>query len=101
MSLGIVFFTAVANATVRHHTGRTYVADGNGRVKIPFGDADVFHGQGQRLMISGLTVDRPVPDGNRVSWPPAQFYDETLAKPIFYVAGSNPARWVDITGASV
>jgi hypothetical protein len=98
MSLGVVFIT-VPNATVRHFSGRTYLADAN-KVKIPFADADGIHGQGQQLAYSGLTADRPVPDG-RLSWPPAQFYDETLVKPIFYVAGSNPARWVDINGTAV
>jgi hypothetical protein len=98
MSLGIVYLVS-ANETVRHHSGRTYLADGSGKIKIPIGDADNIH-VGQRLGFSGLTADRPVPDG-RLSWPPPHYYDETLSKEIYYVPASNPARWVDITGASV
>ena len=49
----------------------------------------------------GATADRPANVPGRISWPPSEMYDTTLGAPIFLVPGSNPARWVNITGSPV
>jgi hypothetical protein len=98
MTLTVVFLTA-PSATLRHHSGRNYVSSANGIVKIPLAEAETVH-VGQRLGFSGLTVDRPKPDG-RSNWPPSSMFDESVGAVVYYVAGSNPAKWVDITGAAV
>ncbi|HEY1258535.1 MAG TPA: hypothetical protein VGF34_04745 [Stellaceae bacterium] len=53
------------------------------------------------LMWVCATADRPVNDPNRISWPPSPIYDLTLDRLIFLVPNSNPAKWIDITGAPV
>jgi hypothetical protein len=53
------------------------------------------------LMILGYTADRPVNIPGTINWPPPVMFDRTLGGPIFLVPGSNPARWVNISGSAV
>jgi hypothetical protein len=115
MTLSVRFLIA-ANSVLPHPSGRTYKADSNGIVDEPMGDTDSIAAtyiprgypdpdptglhQVQRLTVIGATADRPVNNPDRIGWPPSAMYDTTLSKPIFLVARSNPARWVDITGAA-
>jgi hypothetical protein len=71
-------------------------------VDVPFTDAETIHAdQATRLMVIGTTADRPSNIPGRVNWPPREMYDTTLGAPIFLVSGSNPSRWVNITGSAV
>ena len=54
-----------------------------------------------KLMVMGTTADRPVNVTGRVNWPPSAMYDTTLGGPIFLVPGSNPGKWVNISGSAV
>jgi hypothetical protein len=105
-----------ANSVLAHPSGRTYTANSAGIVDVPIGDAEAMHTyiprgypdpdpsglhRAQRLTVIGATSDRPGNQDGRAAWPPAVMYDTSLAKVIFLVPGSNPASWVDISGASV
>jgi hypothetical protein len=71
-------------------------------VDIPFPDADtIAPDQATRLMIVGTTADRPKNAPDRIDWPPRLMYDTTLGAPIFLVPGTNPVKWVNITGSAV
>ena len=99
MTLAIRFYSPVSKAL--YANGRTYPITGGSYLDVPYSDAVAMQSdQAHRLMITGATSDRPGNTG-AVSWPPAVMYDTTLGKPIFLVPGSNPASWIDITGASV
>jgi hypothetical protein len=98
MTLSVRFLTT-PNSVLQHFSGRSYTANSSGIVDIPIADAEAVH-VGTRLMFIGATADRPTNAAGRVNWPPKTMYDTTLGKPIFLVAGSNPASWVDITGAA-
>jgi hypothetical protein len=101
MTLAIRFIPKAGRAVIYAASGRTYRSTG-ASVDIPFPDADTIQSdQATRLMIIGRTTDRPVNNPGRIDWPPRVMYDTTLGGPIFLVPGSNPARWVNITGAAV
>jgi hypothetical protein len=96
-----VRLTSTVSRTL-YANGRTYSVTAGSYVDVPYNDGLVIDsGQAQRLMITGATSDRPINVAGQVNWPPAMLFDTTLNKPIFLVPGSNPASWVDITGASV
>jgi hypothetical protein len=100
MTLAIRFIPN-AGRSIIYANGRACQSTG-ATVDIPFPDADAIHpDQATRLMIVGATADRPVNILGRINWPPREMYDITLGRPIFLVPGSNPARWVDITGTAV
>jgi hypothetical protein len=101
MTLAIRFIPNAGRAIIYAASGRTYQSTG-ATVDVPFPDADTIHpDQATRLMVVGATADRPVNIPGRINWPPREMYDITLGRPIFLVPGSNPARWVDITGTAV
>jgi hypothetical protein len=89
-----VRFQSTPNALLRHPSGRTYSANGNGIVDIPAVDAEQIHGQGQRIAYTGTTSDRPKPDG-RLNWPPPRFIDSTLSGATIYWSGTG---WTDAAG---
>jgi hypothetical protein len=98
MSLAVRF---VALHSAIYANGKAFPATVGSTIDIAFPDADAVQSdQATRLMIVGATADRPVNAG-RIGWPPAEMFDLTLNKPIFLVLGSNPASWIDITGAAV
>jgi hypothetical protein len=98
MALGVRF---VALHSMIYANGKAFPATVGSTIDIAFPDAyAVQSDQATRLMIVGATADRPVNAG-RIGWPPAEMYDTTLSKMIFLVPGSNPASWIDITGAAV
>jgi hypothetical protein len=98
MALSVRF---VALHSMLYANGKAFPATVGSTVDIAFPDADaVGPDQATRLTIIGTTSDRPVNAG-RIGWPPAEMYDTTLSKVIFLVPGSNPASWIDITGAAV
>jgi hypothetical protein len=99
MTLAIRFYSAVAKTLSAN--GRTYSVTAGGTVDVPYSDGLAIQSdQATRLMITGATSDRPGNTG-AIGWPPTSMYDSSLGKPIFLVPGSNPASWVDISGASV
>jgi hypothetical protein len=99
MALGIRF---VALHSTISANGRSYPATVGSMIEIAFPDAAAVQSdQATTLMIVGATADRPGNSGALGIWPPAVMYDTTLSKVIFLVPGSNPARWIDIAGASV
>ena len=101
MTLAIRFIPNAGRSIIYAASGRAYQSTG-ATVDIPFPDADTIHpDQATRLMIVGATADRPVSIPGRINWPPREMYDTTLGRPIFLIPGSNPARWVDITGTAV
>jgi hypothetical protein len=101
MTLAIRFIPNAGRSIIYAASGRSHRSTGT-TVDVPFPDADTIHpDQAIRLMIVGTTADRPVNLPGRIDWPPRQVYDTTLGRPIFLVPGSSPARWVDITGATV
>jgi hypothetical protein len=101
MALSMRFGQIAASVKALLANGRSYVISGN-TVDVPYADgAAIGPDQATFLMFVGATADRPVNIPGTANWPPVQMYDTTLAKPIFLVRGSNPASWVDITGAAV
>jgi hypothetical protein len=101
MTLAIRFIPNPGRTVIKSASGRTYQVTG-ATVDIPVADADAVHSdQAMRLMVIGVTADRPTNIPGRVNWPPSQMYDTTLAAPIFLVAGSSPAKWVNINGSPV
>ena len=101
MTLAIRFIPTAGRKVINASSGRTYVVTG-ATVDIPFPDADAIHlDQATKLMVIGATADRPANNPARINWPPPIMYDTTRGGPIFLVPGSNPARWVNITGAVV
>ena len=101
MTLAIRFIPTAGRTVIIAPSGRTYGVTG-ATVDIPFPDADTIQqDQATRLMIVGTTADRPANVPGRLNWPPREMYDTTLGAPIFLVPGSNPAKWVNITGAAV
>ena len=101
MTLAIRFIPNTGRTVLQAASGRAYPITG-ATVDVPFPDADMIQSdQATRLMIVGATADRPVNIPGRINWPPREMYDTTLGRPIFLISGSNPARWVDITGTAV
>jgi hypothetical protein len=101
MTLAIRFIPNAGRTVIYGASGRTYRVTGT-TVDIPFPDADTIHAdQATKLMVIGTTADRPANVRGRINWPPREMYDTTLGGPIFLVSGSNPSRWVDITGSAV
>jgi hypothetical protein len=101
MTLAIRFIPNGGRSIIYAASGRADQSTG-ATVDSPVPDADAIHpDQATRLMIVGTTADRPVNIPGRINWPPREMYDTTLGRPIFLVHGSNPARWVDITGTAV
>jgi hypothetical protein len=101
MALAIRFVPNAGHPVIYTPSGRTYLATGL-TVDIPFPDADAIQtDQATKLMVVGATTDRPVNAPGRINWPPRAMYDTALGRPIFLVPGSNPARWVDISGSAV
>ena len=101
MTLAIRFIPNAGRTVINAASGRTYQVTG-ATIDIPFPDADTIHSdQATKLMIVGTTADRPANDPGRINWPPREMYDTTLGGPIFMVPGSNPTRWVNITGLAV
>ena len=101
MTLAIRFLPNSGRKVIYGASGRTYPSTG-ATVDIPFPDADtIASDQATRLMIVGTTADRPTNVPGRIDWPPRQMYDATLGTPVFLVPGSNPTRWVSITGSAV
>jgi len=101
MTLAIRFIPNAGRAFLRAARGSIYRVTGT-TVDIPFTDADTIHSdQATRLMVVGTTADRPVNVPGVINWPPREMYDTTLGAPIFLVFGSNPPRWVNITGSAV
>jgi hypothetical protein len=101
MTLAIRFIPTAGRNVINASSGRTYGVTG-ATVDIPFPDADTIQpDQATKLMIVGTTADRPANVPGRINWPSREIYDTTLGGPIFLVPGSNPARWVNITGAAV
>ena len=101
MTLAIRFLPNPGRKFIYGAGGRTYPSTG-ATVDIPFPDAETIQSdQATRLMIIGITADRPVNVPGRINWPPREMYDTTLGAPIFLVPGSNPVRWVNITGTAV
>jgi hypothetical protein len=101
MALIVRYWTPNAGQTVAHHSGRTYAANASGILDVPASDAEAVHPAGAiRLGYVGTTADRPVNDGTRLNWPPREVYDSTLAKTVYLIPGSSPAKWVDISGTS-
>jgi|SRR6516225_484264 len=100
MTLAIRFIPNAGRAVIYSVNRRAYRVTGT-TVDIPFPDAISIHDQATKLMVVGATADRPANVPGRISWPPSEMYDTTLGAPIFLVPGSNPARWVNITGSPV
>jgi hypothetical protein len=101
MTLAIRFLPSPGRKFLYAASGKAYPTTGT-TVDIPFPDADtIASDQATRLMVVGTTADRPKNVPERIDWPPRQMYDTTLGAPIFLVPGSNPARWVNITGSAV
>ena len=101
MALSIRFLPNPGRAVISSASGSIYRVTGT-TVDIPFPDADTIHSdQATRLMVVGATADRPGNVLGRLNWPPREMYDTTLGGPIFLVPGSNPARWVNISGGTV
>jgi len=101
MTLVIRFIPNAGRTVIRAASGRTYRVTGT-TVDIPFPDADTIHpDQATKLIVVGTTADRPANVPGRINWPPREMYDTTLGGPIFMVPGSNPTRWVNITGLAV
>jgi hypothetical protein len=101
MTLAIRFLPNPGRKVIYGASGRAYPSIG-ATVDIPFPDAETIQSdQATRLMIIGATADRPVDVPGRINWPPREMYDTTLGAPIFLVPGSNPVRWINITGTAV
>ena len=101
MTLAIRFIPNPGRKVIYSANGRAYPSTG-ATVDIPFPDADtIASDQATRLIIVGTTGDRPKSVPGRIDWPPRQMYDTNLGALIFLVPGSNPARWVSITGTAV
>jgi|SRR5215469_18602798 len=101
MTLSIRFIPNSGQKVIYAGSGRVYLITG-ATIDIPFPDADTIQpDQATRLMIIGTTADRPINVPGRINWPPRQMYDTTISRQILLVPGSNPARWVDITGSTV
>ena len=101
MTLAIRFIPTAGRTVINAPSGRTYGVTG-ATVDIPFPDADTIQPElATRLMVVGATTDRPTNVPGRLNWPPREMYDTTLGAPIFLVPGSNPARWVNVTGSAV
>jgi hypothetical protein len=101
MTLAIRFIPNAGRRFIYAESGRSYPSTG-ATVDIPFPDAETIQpDQATKLMVIGTTADRPVNDPGRINWPPRVMYDSTRGNPIFLVPGSNPARWVSISGAAV
>ena len=101
MALAMRFVPNPGRSIIRTPSGRAYPVTG-ATVDITFPDADAIHlDQATKLMVIGATADRPANNPARINWPPPIMYDTTRGGPIFLVPGSNPARWVNITGAVV
>jgi len=86
-------FLTVPYGTVSHFSGRSYTASSTGIVDVPFGDAQAIHGQALRIIETGITADRPVPDAGSVDRPPRLFYDQTLGATIAWTG----SQWVTIS----
>jgi hypothetical protein len=97
MTLAIRFIPNAGRTVVYATSGRAYRSAGAAWIDVPFPDAETIHSD----QVIGTTADRPVNVTGRINWPPSVMYDATLGNPIFLVPGSNPARWVDITGSTV
>ena len=101
MTLAIRFLPNAGRKFVYASTGRAYPVTG-ATVDIPLPDAETIHSdQATRLIAIGTTAERPLNGPGRINWPPSVMYDSTLSSPIFLVPGSNPARWVSISGMAV
>jgi len=101
MTLAIRFIPTAGRKVINASSGRTYVVTG-ATVDIPFPDADTIQPElATKVMVVGATADRPANVPGRLNWPPREMYDTTLGAPIFLVPGSNPAKWVNISGSAV
>jgi hypothetical protein len=101
MTLAIRFIPSAGRTVINASSGRTYRVTGT-TVDIPFPDADTIQPDlATKLVVVGTTADRPANVPGRLNWPPREMYDTTLGAPIFLVPGSNPARWVNVTGSAV
>jgi hypothetical protein len=101
MTPAIRFLPNAGRKFIYASSGRAYPISG-ATVDIPFPDAEAIHSdQATRLMVIGTTAERPVNDPGRINWPPSVMHDSTLSSDIFLVAGSRPARWVNLLGAAV
>jgi hypothetical protein len=101
MTLAIRFTPNAGRTVLRTASGRIYPVTGT-TVDVPLADADTIHSdQATKLMVVGTTADRATNVPGRINWPPREMYDTTLGAPIFLVAGSSPARWVNIAGSVV
>jgi hypothetical protein len=100
MTIGRRFYS-VTSKTV-YANGRQYSLTGGTASDISYPDSEaVENDQATALMISGATADRPVlGDGMFAGAQARGFYDTSLSKPVFVKPGTNPASWIDITGAS-
>jgi hypothetical protein len=101
MTLAIRFIPNAGRTVINAASGRTYQVTGT-TIDIPFPDADTIHAdEATKLVVVGTTADRPANVPGSLNWPPRRMYDTTLGAPIFLVPGSNPARWVNVTGSAV
>jgi hypothetical protein len=103
MALSVRYKPNTGIGTLRTAAGNTVAVSGAPTVDVPYSDDALTIGpdQAQQLDIVGATADRPGYVLGKVNWPPLRMYDTTLAKPIFWVVGSNPASWVGIGGNAV
>jgi hypothetical protein len=94
MTLAIRFLTT---KVLHHPSGRTYGTGATTTTDVPLADGlAIGDDQGTVLCYVGATTDRPLPDRNRLGWPPPAMYDTTLAKMVFW----RNNGWVDVTGAA-
>ena len=101
MTLALRFIPNAGRGVIYGASGSGYRVTGT-TIDVPFPDANTVHAdQATKLMVIGTTADRPVNVPGRINWPPREMYDTTLGAPIFLVPGSNPARWVNISGGIV
>jgi hypothetical protein len=102
MTLAIRFIPNTGRTVIYAASGRPYQSTGTAWIDVPFPDAEtITPDQAMKLMVIGTTADRPVNVPGRINWPPLEMYDSTRGNPIFLVPGSNPARWVSISGMAV
>jgi hypothetical protein len=102
MSLAIRFIPNAGRTVIYAASGRAYRSTGTAWIDVPLPDAETIDAdQAMKLMVIDTTADRPVNEPGRINWPPPVMYDSTRGNPIFLVPGSNPARWVSISGTPV
>jgi hypothetical protein len=102
MTLSIRFVPGVGRLALTAN-GRSYSVNGAATVDVPYGDAlAIASDQARQLMVIGATADRPAYNPGAIGGGvPPMMYDTTVGGPIFYVFGTNPPQWINISGASV